>query len=271
MSGRTDAVTDVRIVVEGLADAIRVSEALRGTSLGSDYGATVTALIPTTTPDIAKNAAFGADIVLLATDHDEAGDQLSVRMREVLEGLCGTVEQVRLPRGQNIEYTDAHVVRDALEKAIVRAGLSALRLYATPAYETDEPYPELEEACSCEEEEPCPCCRHGDEESGASDEHETDELLFEINRLQIENATYEARVGDLERKVNELLIDAYERFDLEDVWTSLYDDEMPDPEEVSFAASRVSDEVFVSNNFIFARSLKKVEDFLQTFRETLSQ
>jgi predicted nuclease with TOPRIM domain len=102
MSGRTDAVTDVRIVVEGLADAIRVSEALRGTSLGSDYGATVTALIPTTTPDIAKNAAFGADIVLLATDHDEAGDQLSVRMREVLEGLCGTVEQVRLPRGQNI-------------------------------------------------------------------------------------------------------------------------------------------------------------------------
>jgi hypothetical protein len=46
---------------------------------------------------------------------------------------------------------------------------------------------------------------------------------------------------------------------------------MPDPEEVSFAASRVSDEVFVSNNFIFARSLKKVEDFLQTFRETLSQ
>ena len=66
----TRSVTDVRIIVEGLSDVIKVSEALRHASLGGDYGATVTAIIPTTNPDIARNAAFGADIVIVALpDH----------------------------------------------------------------------------------------------------------------------------------------------------------------------------------------------------------
>lgn len=267
----TRSVTDVRIIVEGLSDVIKVSEALRHASLGGDYGATVTAIIPTTNPDIARNAAFGADIVIVALDNDASGSQLSERMDDVLDGMCGAVEHVRLPPGQNVEYTDVSLIRDALEKAVVRAGLQALSLFAKPSYEIEEPYPLPDEGLDGDEEEPTvPGVDILESHELPGNANDADDLLFEINRLEIENSNYESRVGELERRVNELLIDSYERYDLSEVWSSLYTEEMPDAEEVAFVASRLSDDVFVSNNFIFAQSLKKVEDFLQTVKETLS-
>jgi predicted nuclease with TOPRIM domain len=267
MSG-TSQVTDVRIIVEGLSDVIKVSEALRLASLGGDYGATVTSIIPTTNPDIARNAAFGADVVIVAFDNDTSGSQLSERFDTALDGMCGAIEHVRLPSGQNVEYTDVSIIRDALEKAIVRAGLQALALFAKSSYEIDEPYPLPEEdEGECEIEAQSSTAVQKPVENSSQD---TDDLIFEINRLELENSNYESRVGDLERRVNELLIDAYERYDISEVWSSLFDEEVPDSEEVAFVASRLADDIYVSNNFIFAQSLKKVEDFLQTVKDTLS-
>ncbi len=266
----TSSVTDVRIIVEGLSDVVKVSEALRHASLGGDYGATVTAIIPTTNPDIARNAAFGADIVIVALDNDASGNQLSERMYAVLDGTCGAVEHVRLPPGQNVEYTDVFLIRDALEKAVVRAGLQALSLFAKPSYEIEEPFPLPDEASDEDEGTTVTGVDLLENQNLPEQASDADDLLFEINRLEIENSNYESRVGELERRVNELLIDSYERYDLPEVWSSLYVDEMPDAEEIAFVASRLSDDVFVSNNFIFAQSLKTVEDFLQTVKETLS-
>lgn len=263
----TSTVSDIRIIVEGLNDVRRVCDALSGSFLGSDYNASVTSIIPTTDVSIAHRSAQGAHVVIIATDADEAGSSLARALRERLDdGRC-LVETVRLPQGQNIEYTDAAMLREAIEKAIVRAGLAGLARYvpaaadnvadeADAAYASDEPEYGWDDDSSDEEPD---------------DESDEEELLYEINRLELENKKYASRIGDLENRLNEIMIDSYGRYNIEEVWESLFDDPVPDTTELTMAASELSDSVHVSGNFIFAQGLKEVEVFLNEYRDTIMQ
>ncbi|MBN1786064.1 MAG: hypothetical protein JW825_03625 [Candidatus Methanofastidiosa archaeon] len=266
-------VTDVRIIVEGLRDVKRICDALELSSLGGDFSASVTSIIPTTDPLIAVNSACGADIILIATDADNSGKSLSLQMEEALQGVCPIVDKIRLPYGQNVEYFDSFLLKDAIEKAIVRAGLKALRLFQ--AEQDIEDATEVEESIPISEDECLPMglydeCDDPDEEiQEGSEEGELDEnIMYELNELRIDNQKYLSQINDLEKRLNEIMIDSYERYSIDDVWESLYSEQLPDLEEISLAASRLSDEIFVSGNFIFAQSLRKVEDFLREFRNT---
>jgi len=274
----TNMVTDIRIVVEGLRDVKKVCDALEMTSLGSDFSASITSIIPTTDPFIAVNAACGADIVIIATDADHPGYQISEKMEEALQGVCPIVDKVRIPAGQNVEYLDTFLLKEAIEKSIVRSGLKALKQMQIE-YREETSYAEDPSSDSGSVEEIIPMgifnfeegSMDGEESTGdeqTADEAVDEEAIYEANELKIENQKYQSQVNDLEKRLNEIMIDSFEKYDISDVWESIFPEHVPDLEEVRLAASRLSDDVFVSGNFIFAQSLKKVEEFLEEFRNT---
>lgn len=121
-------IVDVRILVEGVSDVEVVSRALKGLTLGGEYGITVSAIIPTTNLDIARRAAKGADLVIIATDADKVGRGLAERLTEELEGKVGAVERMKLPPGHDLEHVDVEIVRKEIKDALVRAGLKTLQL-----------------------------------------------------------------------------------------------------------------------------------------------
>ena len=47
---------DVRIIVEGASDVENVSRAMQNIALGAEYHITISSIIPTTNPEIAKKA-----------------------------------------------------------------------------------------------------------------------------------------------------------------------------------------------------------------------
>ncbi len=121
-------VVDVRILVEGVSDVEVVSRALKGLTLGGEYGITVSSIIPTTSLEVAKRASEGADLLIVATDADKVGRELADRFLRELEREVGCVERMRLPMGHDLEHVDVELVRKELKNALVRAGLRTLKI-----------------------------------------------------------------------------------------------------------------------------------------------
>lgn len=124
--GGSEALLDVRIVVEGAADVEQISKAVQGLHLGSEYGITISSIVPTTSPEIAKKAVEGADLVLIATDADKTGMKLAEIIKEEIESEVGAVERVKIPLGHDIQHLSVEELREEIEKAIIRAGLKVL-------------------------------------------------------------------------------------------------------------------------------------------------
>ncbi|ALV62642.1 TOPRIM-domain-containing protein, potential nuclease [Thermococcus sp. 2319x1] len=121
-------IVDVRILVEGASDVEVVSKALQGLALGSEYNITISAIIPTTNLEIAKSAAAGADLLIIATDADRVGRELAERMFRELGELVGHVERMKIPLGHDLEHIDVELVRKEIKNTLVRAGLKSLQI-----------------------------------------------------------------------------------------------------------------------------------------------
>ncbi|ASJ12875.1 toprim domain-containing protein [Thermococcus thioreducens] len=122
------AIVDVRILVEGASDVEVVSKALQGLALGSEYNITISSIIPTTNVEIAKSAAAGADLLIIATDADRVGRDLAERLFSELGEMVGHVERMKLPLGHDLEHVDVELVRKELKNTLVRAGLKSLQI-----------------------------------------------------------------------------------------------------------------------------------------------
>ncbi len=120
-------VVDVRILVEGVSDVEVVSRALKELTLGGEYGITISSIIPTTNSEIAKRAASGADIIIVATDSDGAGNKLAERLMNELKDRAGAVERMKLPLEYSLEHMDVEIVKKEIKNTLVRAGLKALK------------------------------------------------------------------------------------------------------------------------------------------------
>ncbi len=121
-------IVDVRILVEGASDVEVVSKALQGLALGSEYNITISAIIPTTNVEIAKSAAAGADLLIIATDADRVGRDLAERLYTELSEMVGHVERMKIPLGHDLEHIDVELVRKELKNTLVRAGLKSLQV-----------------------------------------------------------------------------------------------------------------------------------------------
>ena len=243
-------IVDVRILVEGASDVEVVSKALQGLALGSEYNITISAIIPTTNVEIAKSAAAGADLLIIATDADRVGRDLAERLYNELNEMVGHVERMKLPLGHDLEHVDVELVRKELRNTLVRAGLKSLQVL--PGYieirkellDVKGKYDQL-----------------ASEYESLYREHEElqkkyEELHAEYTRLRSEN-----------EGLRELLDKKSKPVKIEDAWEGLFPAE-PVPEEriIAIAVEKLglAGKIIVGQGYIFAEDESLVEELLKT-------
>jgi len=244
------AIVDVRILVEGASDVEVVSKALQGLALGSEYNITISSIIPTTNIEIAKSAAAGADLLIIATDADRVGRELAERLFNELGEMVGHIERMKLPLGHDLEHVDVELVRKELKNTLVRAGLKSLRVL--PEYmelrkellDIKGQYDELAQ-----------------QYEGLEHEHEElkkkyEELRSEYLNIKQENESLHAL---LEKKSKPVKI--------EEAWKALFPAEPVPPEEyLAIAVEKLglNGKIVVGQGYIYAEDEEAVGELLKT-------
>ncbi|ASJ00349.1 toprim domain-containing protein [Thermococcus gorgonarius] len=244
------AIVDVRVLVEGASDVEVVSKALQGLALGSEYNITISSIIPTTNIEIAKSAAAGADLLIIATDADRVGRELAERLFNELSEMVGHIERMKLPLGHDLENIDVELVRKELKNALVRAGLKSLNVL--PEYmNLRNQYLDLKgnyDELSREYEK----LRKEYEELKAKYE----ELRNEYLNVKQENETLQTL---LEKKTKPVKI--------EDAWKALFPAEGVPPEEyLALAVEKLglNGKIVVGQGYIYAEEEEAIEELLKT-------
>ncbi len=243
-------IVDVRILVEGASDVEVVSKALQGLALGSEYNITISSIIPTTNIEIAKSAAAGADLLIIATDADRVGRDLAERLYTELSEMVGHVERMKLPLGHDLEHVDVELVRKELKNTLVRAGLKSLQILPE--------YMALRNQL---------LDLRGRYEGILRDHEELEkahkELETKYTELKSQNEQLLAENSEL-RKLLEGRVNTYK---LEEVWKSLFPvEEMPEEEYIGKAVEKLGlkGKVIVGQGYIYSESRRLVEDLLKT-------
>ncbi|ASJ11037.1 topoisomerase [Thermococcus sp. P6] len=249
-------IVDVRILVEGASDVEVVSKALRGMALGSEYNVTISAIIPTTNIEIAKGAAAGADLLIIATDADRVGRELAERLFNELGEMVGHVERMKLPLGHDLEHIDVELVRKELKNALVRAGLKSLQVL--PEYMSlrnqlldlkgrydnlTEEYRKLRE--------------------------EYDSALRAYGEIKEENE----RLRKNNEELRTILENSRKVYPIEEAWKSLFPAEpVPDEAYIGRAVEKLglAGRVVVGQGYIFAEERALVDELLRTVYLSIS-
>ncbi|MGZ7134633.1 MAG: toprim domain-containing protein [Methanobacterium sp.] len=263
---------DVRIIVEGASDVGSISRAMRNIALGAEYHITISAIIPTTSSEIAKKAVSGADIVLIATDVDAPGRELAEKFRKVLAGEVGHIERMKLPFGHDVEYIDPHLIQNEIKNAIIRSGLISIanikrfRDVENKLKESKESIKNLAQenkdleainnALTLENEEL--------KKSKESYKEQYNALNTEYNNIKSEFTSLEANYKEIKNK------DLFEIFSIDELWEESFGEKLKDKEQIYFISNEFKPEnLVVGQNRIAAPSKKDAIDWLKIIRTVL--
>lgn len=263
---------DVRIIVEGAADVENVSRALQNISLGAEYHITISSIIPTTNPDIAKKVVKGADILLIATDVDAPGRELSDKFHKVLKDEVGHIERVKLPYGHDVEYINPDIIRDEISNAIIRAGLTSTTHIQELREKTYELLEYQEEIKNLENELDNLSNENQKltiQVQNSSDDKE--ELINEIQELEDELKLFKQRYVDLKNKYGLIQNkNLYETFPLKELWTDLFDENLDDEDAIYSVTSEFKpDNIIIGQGFIVAPTRDDAVEWLKIIRTVL--
>ncbi|KYC44280.1 MAG: Toprim domain protein [Candidatus Methanofastidiosum methylothiophilum] len=268
---------DTRIIVEGVSDIETLSKAIQDLALGSEFGVTISSIIPTTNVEIAKKSIVGADIVLIATDADRPGRELSDRLFEELKGNGVILERVKFPKGRDLEHTDLFLVSKEIKNSLVRIGLKSLKSMGA-VIQKEKLIRSLEGELSSLKNENEDLNKkiktfeetldgfEGEKDLITKLEEDIDRLNVEKNEIELENSELkkeltakddkifelEARYKDLEAKILNI-------FDLESYWSKISNDQSPTASEIRKAIGILGlDRVEASDDFIVSPSEENV-------------
>ncbi len=263
---------DVRIIVEGASDVENISRAMQNIALGAEYHITISSIIPTTNPDIAKKVVKGADILLIATDVDAPGRELADKFSKVLKNEVGHIERMKLPFGHDVEYLDPAIIRNEIKNAIIRSGLLSIAHI--------KKFREMEDELTEQEEEIKNLLLEMDKNSvlneklisdnqRLTDEKEilnkkVNELSDEIKRVKQSYADIKNEYGLLENK------NLFETFSLKKLWKDTFNEDLDEEEHIYFITAEFKPEnIITGQGFIAAPSRKEATEWLKIIRTVL--
>jgi predicted nuclease with TOPRIM domain len=263
---------DVRIIVEGASDVEKVSRAMQNIALGAEYHITISSIIPTTNPEIAKKAVRGADVLLIATDVDAPGRELADKFQKCLKKEVGHIERMKLPFGHDVEYIDPAIIRKEIKNAIVRAGLLSVANIGK--------YTEIEERL-WESKDKIKALRKENEELSLENQgltSQTQELSKENekleNKLNIVEEEFQAakeKHADTKNRYNILKNKKlFETFPLKELWKKAFNEELTDEDQVYFISNEFKPEkIVVGQGYIAAPSKEDAVNWLKIIRTVL--
>ncbi|MDY1591337.1 MAG: toprim domain-containing protein [Methanofastidiosum sp.] len=276
---------DTRIIVEGVSDVETLSKAIQDLALGSEFGVTISSIIPTTNIDIAKRSIVGADIVLIATDADRSGRELAERLFEELKEKEIIIERVKFPKGRDLEHTDLFLVSKEIKNSLVRIGLKSLKSIDT-LLEKEKSVRSLEKdifSLKIENDDLKKKTKNFEQTlNGIENEKELinkleediDRLNVEKNEIELESSeikkelkSKEDRISELEIRYKDLEAKILNIFDLESYWSKVSNDESPTVAEIRKAIEIMDlDRVVASDDFIVSPSEENVYNVLKLIK-----
>ena len=263
---------DVRIIVEGASDVEIVSRAMQNIALGAEYHITISSIIPTTNPEIAKKAVQGADIVLIATDVDAPGRELAEKFKKCLKDQVGHVERMKFPFGHDVEYMDPSIIRKEIKNAIIRTGLTSIanihkfRELEDQLVESRENLVELtKEKKDLEIENQ----NLGSLNKELSDSNEKLSEKFNIVQDDLRNA--KNRYADIKNKYQFIKSkQLFERFSLSELWKESFDEELNDKEQIYFISNEFKPEnIIIGQDYIATATKEDAKEWLKIIRAVL--
>jgi len=253
--------------------------------LGSEFGVTISSIIPTTNVDIAKKSIVGADIVLIATDADRSGRELAERLFEELKGKVVIIERVKFPKGRDLESTDLFLISKEIKNSLVRIGLKSLksidiliekekfiRSLEKDMYSFKIENEDLKDKIKTYEES----FEAIESEKGLINklEEDIDRLNVEKNEIELDNSEIkkelmakEDKILELEARYKDLEAKILNIFDLRNYWSKISNDHPPTASEVKKAIEILNlDRVEASDEFIVSPSEEIVYKILRLIK-----
>ncbi|MCE5215220.1 MAG: topoisomerase [Methanobacterium sp.] len=263
---------DVRIIVEGASDVENISRAMQNIALGAEYHITISSIIPTTNPEIAKKVVKGADILLIATDVDAPGRELADKFQKVLKDEVGHIERMKLPFGHDVEYLDPAIIRNEIKNAIIRSGLLSIAHI--------KKFREMEDTLNTQKEE-IKTQKAEMEKISAQNEN----LVNQNQRLLDDKESFNEKITELreELKANkQRYVDLkneygliknknlFEIFPLNNLWKETFNENLDEEEHVYFITAEFKPEnVLAGQGFIAAPSREDAVEWLKIIRTVL--
>ena len=263
---------DVRIIVEGASDVEIVSRAMQNIALGAEYHITISSIIPTTNPEIAKKAVQGADIVLIATDVDAPGRELAEKFKKCLKNEVGHVERMKFPFGHDVEYMDPSIIRKEIKNAIIRTGLISIanihKFRELGDQLTDSRQNSKDLAIEKKDLE----IENQNLSSKNKELSDSNEKLSEkLKIVQDEFRNAKQRHADIKNKYQFIKSkQLFERFSLKDLWKESFDEELNEEEQIYFISNEFKPEkIVIGQGFITATSKEAAKEWLKIIRAVL--
>ncbi len=263
---------DVRIIVEGASDVEIVSRAMQDIALGAEYHITISAIIPTTNPEIARKAVQGADIVLIATDVDAPGRELAEKFKKCLKNQVGHVERMKFPFGHDVEYMDPSIIRKEIKNAIIRTGLTSIANIHKFRELADQLTESMENVLILAKEKGDLEIKNLDLESENKRLSSSNTKLSEdLKIVEDEFRNIKQRHEDIKNKYQLLKSkQLFERFSLDELWKESFDEELNEEEQIYFISNEFKPEkIILGQGFIAATSKDDAKEWLKIIRAVL--
>jgi predicted nuclease with TOPRIM domain len=263
---------DVRIIVEGASDVENVSRAMQNIALGAEYHITISSIIPTTNPMIAKKVVKGADILLIATDVDAPGRELADKFQKTLKDEVGHIERIKLPYGHDVEYINPSIIRDEIKNAIIRAGLTSITHIQELREKEDELWESQREVKNLENElEDVSSEKQRLITQLQNSSEEKEEFVNEIQELEDELKLFKQRYVDVKNEYGIMQNkNLFETFSLNELWNELFNEDLDEEDHVNFITSEFKpDNIILGQGFIAASSRDDAVEWLKIIRTVL--
>lgn len=263
---------DVRIIVEGASDVENVSRAMQNIALGAQYHITISSIIPTTNPEIAKKVVKGADILLIATDVDAPGRELAEKFQRTLKDEVGHIERMKLPFGHDVEFIDPVIIRDEIKNAIIRAGLISIANIQELRQIEDQLWESRDEVKTIKEDVEDYSLENQKLSAQVQElTSEKENLTGEIQEFEEELKSVKQRYVDIKNKYGIIKNkNLFETFSLGDLWKEIFNEDLDEEEHVYFLTSEFKPEnVLVGQGFIAAPSRDDAVEWLKIIRTVL--
>lgn len=263
---------DVRIIVEGASDVENVSRAMQNIALGAEYHITISSIIPTTNPTIAKKVVKGADILLIATDVDAPGRELADKFQKTLKDEVGHIERMKLPYGHDVEYINPTIIQDEIKNAIIRAGLTAITHIQELREKEDELWESQREVKNLENElEDVSSEKQRLITQLKESSEEKEEFINEIQELEDELKLFKQKYLDVKNEYGIMQNkNLYETFSLHEIWSELFNEDLDEEEHIYFITSEFKpDNIIIGQGFIAAPTRSDVVEWLKIIRTVL--
>lgn len=263
---------DVRIIVEGASDVEIVSRAMQNIALGAEYHITISSIIPTTNPEIAKKAVQGADIVLIATDVDAPGRELAEKFKKSLKDEVGHVERMKFPFGHDVEYLDPSIIRKEIKNAIIRTGLISIANIHKFRELKDEFVESRNNLMELNNEKKNLEIENQNLHSLNKELTNSNQQISEkLNITQDDLRNIKNRYADIKNKYQFIKSkQLFERFSLKKLWKESFNEELNDIEQINFISNEFKPEnIIIGQGYIAAHTQEDAKEWLKIIRAVL--